>query len=278
MRLVSAGQLVGTGQRITAEFGEIGTNGVYQAPSDLPPMGLDTITAEDEDGIPVAKLNVQIVPTGGYAPASQVVSPVQHDEMTGAEAGEAETDYQIGTLRTEISAPTDRALLPSVTVGGVNGQRANLSELDPHMTLLDDNTYLVLVTQSSFQGKKCGVFPPKKGSCTGGTSKVEGPWKIHRKGFGGVATATITVAGSGVTVTWNQEKATKVKYIDHYKCVNGVWQFDYTEKCIQNGVYAYGFSPSSVAFPVAGSTIVRVILGFDVNGYKFDTPVECKRT
>lgn len=277
MRLVRNGTVLPSGVGISPEFGDVDSLGIYHAPTELTPAGLDIITLSDAVGVPFAKMVVQLVPTGGFVPNSQVSSPVQPSEMTLEESVETEASYQVGTSAQEITRPSQEVIMPTQQIQGLSGQFAPLMKLDADGPVdFDSDDALVLLNSETKRGKKCGVFPAPTGSCSNGQTKVvAGPWKIHKKGSATDIATDLSGGSVSVTVHYYKMVAWKVKYKDYYRCENGSWKFVRTEKCTLAGAFAWAFDPQKLGFMINGTTVVRIILGYDINGYKFDSTPEC---
>lgn len=277
MRLVSQGSLLAIGDEISPLYGDY-VSGVYHAPEELTPGGLDTLTLSRANGVPFAKVVIQLIPNGGFVPEYRVVSPISTEAMTEEELAVWENSYDTSTSAYEIVQPTEESVISVGQIAGLSGQLAPMMKIDPDGPEEFGSTdALVLDSSTVKKGKKCGVFPKPKGSCTNGTVKeVTGKWKAHKKGPPMAITGQLSAGSWSIPVSYFKMVVWKVRYTDHYRCVNGQWKFVKTEKCTISGAYAWAFDPTNTPGSLNGSNLVRVILGYDINGYKFDNSVDCQ--
>lgn len=276
-----------------AEYGKIGTDGTYHAPLFVPPSGLDTVTLTDSDGTPVARLLFQVnsdpnaVAPGTMSPGMPTSAPETDSSSTPPQSGPATSSNSQSSSGSSVDEPETADQTTNVT----DDTPTTLNEVQPVSTVstplglayavpvrapvelgVEEPTIsdqLVVLSPIPLQkGKKCGVFPkpPYAGNdCTApGTKTVVGPVKKYRKGTAQSQTMSGGAFGFSGNITFMAQDAVAVQYTDVYYCKNGKWSFDHTTKCIQSGVYRYGFTPYS-----AGA-----IVG---TGYSFDSPWDCKR-
>ncbi len=277
MRLVSNGKVVAIGDEIAPWYGDY-VNGVYHAPNELTPGGLDTILLSRANGVPYAKVVIQLVPIGGFVPLNRVMSPVSTEAMTEEELAAWESSYDTSTSAYEILQPAEESVLAIGQLAGLTGQFAPMMKADPDgPEEFGPTDALVLGSSTVKKGKKCGVFPKPTGSFSNGAvKKIVGKWKVHKKPPVMPITLNFGVAPLTVRITYLKMRAWKVRYTDYYRFESNQWKYVRTEKCTQGGAYASGFDPTNTPFAINNSTVTRIALGYDVNGFKFDTGLDCQ--
>ncbi|MDI9635155.1 hypothetical protein QPK87_31665 [Kamptonema cortianum] len=282
LTVVQSGTSVNAGERLSAEFGDVLASGVYQAPSELPPFGLDYVTVSDEEGVPLGKLVIQIVPSYGFVDPSQVVVPASSEldtEVPSSFAAPIDDPANYGTHVDEVLIPSERTLAPPLTLAGLSGYELPIEPIDPAITDPTLSSYVVLARQTQpMTGKKCGVFPKPTGTCTNGAiRRVPGPYKVHLKAPQVLASVSGTAFGFSGDINYWKMVAWKVRYIDYWKCIDGKWVFCCTKKCTISGSHAWSFDPSSWQNAQGSSIFARVVLGYTIEGYKWDYGERCIR-
>jgi hypothetical protein len=259
-------------ERFSAQFGDYSNSGAYTAPSTLPPMGLDFITIYDSSGAPDYQIIVQFVPPGGYQYGAENPPLLEGEQtVTVGETVPSGTVTESETQPGEIFPLNDLTSCTTETVAGVSGSSLPISPLDDTSPEADPSTKKVLVVGAMLQkGKKCGVLPRPLEPCNGGTTTVEGPWKIHKKEPKQWVTGTITAGPfQGTYHNW-VVSCWKIKFIDHYTCLNGNWKFVKTVKCQQIGSFAWVFQPISISIEHT-----RQLFGYGADGYQWDPEIQC---
>lgn len=251
---------------LTAGFGQISSSGIYTAPSTLPPLGLDYIEIVDSFGVPISRTWLQTIPAEGYLPSAPGPIP---PGLTNMQMQTVAAQASGATLRSEVQPLSELQPIALQNIGGVIGSPAPLRPSDEENPDLTEEYTLLLLSGAHQKGKKCALFPPPVGPCqNGGTTKVEGPEKIHHRGTITTVSASYTVGPVAGTIIYKSEDCILVQFKDVYKCINNVWVYQYTEQCNRNGEFGYNFTPDVVIIP-GGPSSAGMILGFDLGGYKW---------
>lgn len=243
-----------SGSTWRADFGTIRNGNIYDAPQNYFAPGIIILELVDPSGNVILTLKLYLkegtLPTNSNSPIEQVVDADSLDIPVGTpEPSNAGQSAQPGDppFVYSSSEPTEVENLPSTTVGELIGYVAP--------TVNSEDTIVLISGTQVKKGKKCAVLPwpsaiSKNCNNEGGKTPIYGPvkrflgpWTNERKDF----TVSAAISGkigvsAGITVTCDYQKKqdTLYQYKDVYKCENGKWVFDHTEKCSQTR-YMYQF-------------------------------------
>lgn len=251
-----------------------GQNGIYELPWEYPDTGLEVLEIKKADGSVLGLVILQLkseeilsrppvwvgdaVPLATYAGLSNETPPIENPVA-------CETVESMGVLWSVVpvhSPSLDESLpgsirvlmrLPSRQVAITKGKRKTF-RADQSGTSCS-----IVKGTSVIQRPREYCAPPILGS----VSRVEvmtAKLGVTTAGFGGSA-----------TVSWMVLPNKRTSYCDVYRCENGVLVFDHFRKCTRLGTQGWDFSPE-----MAGGQRVKLLLGYDRQGWKWDDVSTCR--
>ena len=250
-----------------ASFGKVDSSGTYTAPLELEEPRIDTLTLKSSSNpsIIVAQLRFHVAdgnpsPDPGAESHTWMDSPVQEGQQTSNA-----NVQQLSMVDDGLTAP--QATFQLTELVNIQPQVIGTVTAYPVTNLVGGTVVLLSGPTQPQKGKKCRIFPGKDdisgSNCGPGfpdATRGGGPrgqllWKEDHGAWKAVSgnytvDANLEGKGLGLTAGWSfpgsyqRSLITEYAYNDVYKCKNGVYVYDHSEKCARTRYSYKAFDPS----------------------------------